>query len=52
VKFGNHLSSEENLLQKICWEVRTRIMGNGQFKKNGENVAICSSWSIPSSILI
>lgn len=52
VKFGRHLSSEEKMLQKICWEVRTRIMEKGKFKKNDENVAICNRWSIPSSILI
>lgn len=51
VKFGNNMISEEKLLQKICWEMRTRIIGKGKFKKNEENEAICNSWSIPPTIL-
>jgi hypothetical protein len=37
VKFWNQTISEEKMLQKICREVRTRIMWNGNFKGNQEN---------------
>ena len=33
MKFGSRLYSEEKLLQKICWEVRARIVGKGSLKE-------------------
>jgi hypothetical protein len=36
-------------LQKICGEIRTRIMSKGNFK---ENMAICGSWNIPLNVLV
>ena len=44
VKHGNRINLEEKVLQKICWELRSRIVGKGKFKATNENVAICSSW--------
>jgi len=29
VKFGNRLFAAEQILQNICWEVSTRIVGKG-----------------------
>jgi hypothetical protein len=41
VKFGNMLISEEKMVQRISWEVRSRIMWKGKFKSSGENAAVC-----------
>jgi hypothetical protein len=27
VKYGNKMNAKEKMLQKVCWEVRTRIIG-------------------------
>lgn len=51
MEHGNEMYSEEKLLQKICWEVRTRIAGKGKFKENEENVAICNNWGISLNVL-
>lgn len=40
------------MIQKICWEVRTKIIWKGQFNGNGENMALCANWDIPTSVLI
>lgn len=52
VKFGNMLILEEKMVQRISWEVRSRIMWKGKFKSSGENVALCANWDIPIRVLI
>lgn len=52
VKFGNPLISEEKLVQRICWEVRSRILWKGRFKNNDLNKALCARWNIPLSVLV
>lgn len=39
------------LLQKICWEVRNRIVSKGKFKASAVNFALCSNWGISHKIL-
>jgi len=29
VKYGHKANAKEKMLQKVCWEVRTRIIGEG-----------------------
>jgi superfamily II helicase len=52
VKFGNHLISEEKIIQMVCWEVRTRIMRKDNFMSSGENLVLCANWDIPTHVLI
>ena len=41
LKYDNHPLSEDQLIQKIKWEVRVRLMGKGKFRKTKGNVDIC-----------
>ena len=52
VKLSNRLYSEEIFLQKICWEVKTRIVGEGKFKESEENDAFCTNWGIFFKVLV
>jgi hypothetical protein len=33
--------SKERILQRICWEVRSCIVGKGQFRLSTENLVLC-----------
>ncbi|XP_062145452.1 uncharacterized protein LOC133852713 [Alnus glutinosa] len=50
IKHNGRPKTEEQILRSIFPEVRTRISGKGNFKKNEENVNICLSWNIDLSI--
>jgi len=52
LKYGNHPKTEEQLMQKIFWEVRTRVLGKGRFKKITENMDLCRNWSTKEEILV
>jgi hypothetical protein len=41
VRHGNVLKSEEQILKIIVWEIMTRIMGIGKFKRCEINEKIC-----------
>jgi hypothetical protein len=44
-------STEEQVLERIFWEVRSRLSGKGSFKKSRENDLICQFWNLDVSIL-
>lgn len=44
VKHGNQLLTEERIMMKIIWEVRTRVLSKGCFKKSKENEELCVKW--------
>ena len=48
---GIECNSEIKILQKIYWEIRTRIAGKGKFKENEENMTICNNWAISLNVL-
>jgi hypothetical protein len=54
VKFGNRLSTEEQIVQHICWDVSTQVVGKGKgkFKCSEANVKLCENWGIPLSFLV
>jgi hypothetical protein len=52
IKHNGSPKTEEQIIRSIFWEVRTRISGKGNFKKNEENINICLSWNIDLSILV
>lgn len=43
---GNHIQTEEKLIQKVSWEVRMRIMSNGRFFRSRENEELCCNWGL------
>jgi hypothetical protein len=52
LKHAGHPFTEEQILKKIMWEVRTRIVGKGIFSKTRENLMFCSLWNLPTDLLI
>jgi len=46
LRHGNIPFSEEQILQKIKWEVRIRLMGKGSFRRTKGNGKICCNWGI------
>jgi hypothetical protein len=51
IKHAGHPKSEEQLLKKILWEIRARVVGKGKFPKNKENLELCSLWNLPADVL-
>jgi hypothetical protein len=49
--FGHSLT-EEQLLRRILWEVRARILGKGKFPKTRENLLLVSLWNLLVDVLI
>lgn len=41
---GNVANSEEQILKRIDWEIRTRVMGAGTIKKSIINKSLCCRW--------
>lgn len=52
LKYDNHPLFEYQLLQKIKWDVRVRLMGKGKLRKTKGNVDICYRWGIDPNILV
>jgi hypothetical protein len=50
IKHAGHPSSKEQLLKKILWEIRAKVVGKGKFPKNEENLGLCSLWNLPADI--
>jgi len=48
---GNTPLPEEQIWQKIKWEVRVRLMGKGSFRRTKGNEKICCNWGIDQKIL-
>jgi hypothetical protein len=46
------LSTEEQLLKKILWEVRTRIVGKWKVPRIRENLILCSLWNLLADMLL
>jgi len=44
--FGNSLLSEEVLVARIKWEVRTRVMSNRKFKSSSLSVRLSKVWML------
>jgi hypothetical protein len=52
LKFGNQALSEDRILQRICREFRTCIVGERKFQVNEKTVAICNNWGSSHNILV
>jgi hypothetical protein len=49
---GIHPKTEEQIFQKIPWELRTRVLGRGRFKRSQENTDLFRNWSLKEDILV
>ena len=52
IKHLGQPSSEEQILKKIFWEVRTRIAGKGKFPKTRRNLVLASKWNLPTELFL
>jgi hypothetical protein len=52
LKHAGHPITEEQILKKIMWEVRTRVVGKGIFSRTRENLMFCSLWNLPTDLLV
>jgi hypothetical protein len=51
IRFCGVPYTEEQILKRIFWDVRTWISGKGSFKKTRENVLLCQIWNLDDSVL-
>jgi hypothetical protein len=52
IRHGGSPLSEDQLLQKIHVDVRSRILGKGKFKKIPRNIELCCNWGLSNSVLV
>ncbi|XP_059446512.1 uncharacterized protein LOC132178068 [Corylus avellana] len=52
LKHSGHPISEEQILRKVLWEVRTRIAGKGKFSENRENLVLAAQWNLPADLFL
>ena len=45
-KHSGQQNIEEQIIKKILWEVRARIVGKGNFPKTRENLSLVSLWNL------
>jgi hypothetical protein len=51
LKHNNNPCTEEKLIQRIRWEVRTRFTTKGRFKKTRGNDILCNAWGIDGTLV-
>jgi hypothetical protein len=51
VKHYGSPNTKEQIVKRILWEVRARIVGKGNFPKTRENISLVSLWNLPVSML-
>jgi hypothetical protein len=51
IRHGVNLLSEEKILSKICWEVRTQVLSKCKYVRSRENLLLCSLWGLPDRVL-
>jgi hypothetical protein len=49
---GNIPRTEEDLVAQIKWEIRSRIMAKGIFKRSAENLVLIHVWNLHKKILV
>ena len=52
LKHSGQPSTEEQLLKKIIWEVRSRLAGKGNFPMTRENLILVSLGNLPADLLL
>jgi hypothetical protein len=51
IRHGAHLLTEEKILLKIRWEIRTRITSKCKYVRSSENIHLCRNWGLPDGVL-
>jgi hypothetical protein len=51
LKLGNQPRTEEEIVKRIIWEIRARMIAKGRFKRSMTNLELCRSWNLPQEIL-
>jgi hypothetical protein len=52
IRHAGSPSTEEQILKKVMWEVRTRLVGRGNFPRTRENIFLSSLWNLPNEMLV
>ena len=52
IKNSGQPNTEEQILKKILWEVRARIVEKRKFPKTRGNLALVSLWNLPADLLL
>jgi hypothetical protein len=52
IKHSGNPLTEDQMLKRILWEVRARIVGKGNFPKTRENLLLVSLWNLPVDLLM
>ena len=52
IRHGGSPLSEDQILQKIHVDVRSRVWGKGKFKRTLGNVELCHKWCLPDGCLV
>jgi hypothetical protein len=50
IRYGKHLQTKEQILQRINWEV-VRIMLRGGYPRIKDNEEFCRTWGLPDIVL-
>lgn len=51
MKHGNVVNSEDQMMKSVAWDIRSRVMGDGEFKDSLLNKSICSRSGFHDCIL-
>lgn len=52
IQYGGLPWTEDQILQRIQFEVRTRVLGKGKFKRNPSNLELCCNWGFHNCVLV
>lgn len=48
---GNVVCSEEGLIARIKWEIRSRLMGKGQYRRSMVNIRLLQNWNLHNLLM-
>lgn len=40
------------VLWQVKWEIRSRVIAKGRFRKTSENIVLCNNWDIVDHIIV
>jgi hypothetical protein len=52
LRFQGRPKTEEQILKRIFWEIRSRISEKGRFIKSKKNINPCQMWNITGTVLV
>jgi hypothetical protein len=48
---GNVVCSEEGRIARIKWEIRSRLMGKGQYRRSMVNIRLLQNWNLHNLLM-